>query len=339
MKRRQYALGLHVLAAIFGIAACGIPIGLYFMTYDWRHSAVSFGGNCLLCLLAYLLYRLDDAYISGIVADLSSLVDVLTELEEREVFPGEEDTLLSKLQGKVIKLVRILKHQNKVAKQEQENMKELVSDISHQLKTPISNLKMYSSFLEDDGLSEESRQEYVGIIRLSVERLDFLSENLIKISRLESGLIHLNMRSQNLSETVLKAVKDIYPKAKNKGVEIAYQEEGGFALCHDRNWTAEAVFNLLDNGVKYAREGSRVVLAIRQLGTFVEVSVEDENGPIPERERAKIFTRFYRGENSRNQEGIGMGLYLSREIVVKQGGYMNLRITEKGNVFCIVIRA
>ncbi len=338
MKRRQYELGLHALAAIFGMAACGISIGIYFITYDWRHSAVSFGGNCLLCLLAYLLHRLDDAYISRIVADLSSLVDVLTELEEREVFPGEEDTLLSKLQSKVIKLAHILKHENKAAEREQENTKELVSDISHQLKTPISNLKMYSSFLEDDGLSEERRQEYVGIIRLSVDRLDFLAENLIKISRLESGLIRLNMRSQSLSETVLKAVKDIYPKAKKKGVEIAYQQEGELAPCHDRNWTAEAVFNLLDNGVKYAREGGRVVLAIRQLGTFVEVSVEDENGAISEGERAKIFTRFYRGENSRNQEGIGVGLYLSREIVVRQGGYMNLRVTERGNIFSIVIR-
>lgn len=338
MKRQKYELRLHALAALFGIASCGIPAGLYFITHDWRHSAVSFGGNCLLCLLAYLIYRLDDAYISGIVSDLSNLVDVLTELEEREVFSGEEDTLLSKLQSKVIKLARILKHKNQVAKQGQENMKELVSDISHQLKTPIANLKMYSSFLEDDGLSEEHRREYVGIVRLSVERLDFLSENLIKISRLESGLIHLDMRSQSLSETVLRAVKDIYPKAKKRGVEIAYREEGEFVLRHDRNWTAEAVFNLLDNGVKYAREGSRVVLAIRKLGSFAEVSVEDENGPIPEGERTKIFTRFYRGENSRNQEGIGVGLYLSREIAVRQGGYMNLRTTEKGNVFCIVVR-
>ncbi len=337
MKRKNYELRLHALAAVFGLVAWGIPLGLYFITGDWRHSAVSFGGNCLLCLLAYLLHRLDDAYISGIVADLSSLVDILTELEEREVFPGEEDTLLSKLQNKVIKLARILKEKSNVEKQEQENTKELVSDISHQLKTPISNLKMYSSFLEDAGLSEEKRQEYVGIIRLSVERLDFLSANLIKISRLESGLIHLDMRSQSLSETVLKAVKDVYPKAKKRGVEISYREEGEFVLPHDRNWTAEAVFNLLDNGVKYAREGSGVALAIRKLGTFVEVSVEDENGPIPEGERAKIFTRFYRGENGRNREGIGVGLYLSREIAVKQGGYMNLRITEKGNVFCIVM--
>lgn len=298
---------------------------------------VSLAGNCVLCFLAFLLHRLDDAYITGIIADLSCLVDILTELEEREVFPEEEDTVLSKLQVKVIKLVRILKSKNETAKQEHENIKGLVSDISHQLKTPISNLKMYSEFLENSSLSEEKRLEYISIIRMSVERLNFLSENMIKISRLESGLIHLKMHRQSLNETVLKAVKDIYPKAKEKHVEIKYKEEKQIVLSHDRNWTAEAVCNLLDNAVKYAGEGSLVVLGIRQLGMFAEVSVEDENGAIPEEERARIFTRFYRGGNSRNQEGIGVGLYLAREIAVKQGGYMNLKTTEKGNIFLIML--
>ena len=338
MKRRHFEFRMNLLVVLFGAIAIGIPIGLYFITYDWRHSAVSLGGNCVLCLLAFILHRLDDAYISGIVSDLSRLVDLLADLEEREIFPGEEDSLVSKFQSKVIKLVHILKGKNEAARQEQENTKQLVSDISHQLKTPISNLKMYSSFLEDRALPEEKRQEYIGIIRMSVERLDFLSENLIKISRLESGLIHLNMHRQSLNETVLQAVKDIYPKARKGRVEIEYREEGEIILCHDRNWTAEAVFNLLDNGVKYAREGSRVVLAIRKLGMFAEISVEDENGPIPEGERAKVFARFYRGANSRNREGIGVGLYLSREIAVKQGGYTNLKTTEMGNIFCILLR-
>lgn len=338
MNRGQYRLRLVILTVLCGTTACGISLAIYFLTHDWRCSAASLAGSCALCLLAFLIHRLDDDYISGIVADLSSLMDILTQLEEKEIFPGEEDTLVSKLQNKVIKLAHILKDKNEVANQEKENIKSLVSDISHQLKTPISNLKIYSSFLRDDALTEEKRREYTEVVCMSVERLDFMAENLIKISRLESGIIHLNMQEQSLNETVLQAVKGIYPKAKENNVEITYQEEGEVLLCHDRNWTAEAVFNLLDNGVKYAEEGSRVILKIRRMGLFVEISVEDENGAIPERERMKIFTRFYRGENSRNREGIGVGLYLSREITVKQGGYMNLRTTEKGNVFCILLR-
>lgn len=333
----MFERGLTILGWLFAAVVVGMPLVLYLMTADLLVSAVSLAGCLLFCLLAYLMHRLDDWYITGIVADLPKLIDMLTELEEREIFVENEDTLISKLQNKVIKLVRILKYKNMLAKQEHENIKELVSDISHQLKTPISTLKMYSQFLEDETLPPEKRREYVRVLALSVERLYFLTEHLIKISRLESGLIHLNIESQCLNETVMKSVKDIYPKAKQKRTEIVYQEDGQIMLGHDRNWTAEAVFNLLDNAVKYADEGSRIVLSVRELGMFAEVSVEDENGAIPAEERTKIFTRFYRGKNSRRQEGIGVGLYLSREIAVKQGGYMNLRTTEKGNVFSVVL--
>lgn len=333
----MFERGLTILGWLFAAVVVGMPLVLYLMTADLLVSAVSLAGCLLFCLLAYLMHRLDDWYITGIVADLPKLIDMLTELEERKIFVENEDTLISKLQNKVIKLVRILKYKNMLAKQEHENIKELVSDISHQLKTPISTLKMYSQFLEDETLPPEKRREYVRVLALSVERLYFLTEHLIKISRLESGLIHLNIESQCLNETVMKSVKDIYPKAKQKRTEIVYQEDGQIMLGHDRNWTAEAVFNLLDNAVKYADEGSRIVLSVRELGMFAEVSVEDENGAIPAEERTKIFTRFYRGKNSRRQEGIGVGLYLSREIAVKQGGYMNLRTTEKGNVFSVVL--
>lgn len=333
----MFERGLTILGWLFAAVVVGMPLVLYLMTADLLVSAVSLAGCLLFCLLAYLMHRLDDWYITGIVVDLPKLIDMLTELEEREIFVENEDTLISKLQNKVIKLVRILKYKNMLAKQEHENIKELVSDISHQLKTPISTLKMYSQFLEDETLPPEKRREYVRVLALSVERLYFLTEHLIKISRLESGLIHLNIESQCLNETVMKSVKDIYPKAKQKRTEIVYQEDGQIMLGHDRNWTAEAVFNLLDNAVKYADEGSRIVLSVRELGMFAEVSVEDENGAIPAEERTKIFTRFYRGKNSRRQEGIGVGLYLSREIAVKQGGYMNLRTTEKGNVFSVVL--
>lgn len=333
----MFERGLTISGWLFAAVAVGMPLVLYLMTADLLVSAVALAGCLLFCLLAYLIHRLDGWYITGIVADLPKLIDMLTELEEREIFVENEDTLISKLQNKVIKLVRILKYKNMLAEQEHENIKELVSDISHQLKTPISTLKMYSQFLEDETLPPEKRREYVRVLALSVERLYFLTEHLIKISRLESGLIHLNMERQCLNETVMKSVKDIYPKAKQKRTEIVYQEDGQIVLGHDRNWTAEAVFNLLDNAVKYADEGSRIVLSVRELGMFAEVSVEDENGAIPAEERAKIFTRFYRGKNSRRQEGIGVGLYLSREIAVKQGGYMNLRTTEKGNVFSVVL--
>lgn len=351
---------------------------VYFLSENIAATVTAFSGMLILGGLALLVHRLDDNYISEVVSDLSKLTDALTELEEREIFPENEDTVISKLQSKVIKLTKILKTKNEASLREQENIKSLVSDISHQLKTPLANLMMYVGFLEEEmpckkkeeGFSEafysdinqntlsgehfcpeknlvsshenksyhnEKIHEYVKIIRLSVDRLNFLSESMIKISRLESGLIHLDMQKQSLNETVLKAVKDIYAKAKKKNVEIIYIEEQNIILSHDRNWTAEAVFNLLDNAVKYSDNGAKVYLNIKPFGMFASIEVTDENAPISEYERTRIFTRFYRGQNSRNSEGIGVGLYLSREIAVMQGGYMALKVGERGNTFAMVL--
>lgn len=328
-----------MIAVLAAAVTMGVTVLLYVMTKDFRISAIGLGGGLEFCLLLYLMRRLDDAYISGIVVKLSDLMDVLTELEDKEVFPENEETLLSKLQSKVIKLSKILKNKSKKEAREQENMKKLVSDISHQLKTPLANLKMYSQFLEDDALPEEKRKEYVAVVRLSVERLDFLAEHMIKVSRLESGLIQPDMHRQSLNETVLKAVKNVYPKAKKKGIEIQYREENKIVLSHDQNWTAEAIGNLLDNAIKYGETGGRILLSLRKLGMFAELSVEDENGAIPKEEQNRVFTRFYRGSNSRNREGIGVGLYLAGEIAQKQGGYMNLKTTDKGNIFSLVLYA
>ena len=330
-KFRQFM----ILAEILFPLMCGAVT--FFLVRSWLVSVILCCTASLGSLLAEMQRYIDRRYISDIVADLSDLCDNLIKLKESEVFPGNEENLLSKLQHKMMKLVKILKQKNEVSKQEQENIKGLVSDISHQLKTPIANLKMYVVFLEDTSISEEQRQEYIGIISLSVNRLIFLSESMIQISRLESGLIHLKPEMQSLNETVLTAIKNVFVKARNKGVEITYNSEEEIEICHDKRWTAEAIFNMLDNAVKYSPTGSVIAVNVRRLGLFSAVDIADMAQPISEEEHSKIFERFYRGKNSGKTEGIGIGLYLAREIAVKQNGYINLKCGENGNTFSIYI--
>lgn len=336
MEEKVFKRWLLWISISFLSVTTGISIMVYTLTQDIKIAVLVLGGLGILCFLAYLLHKIEDSYISSIAIQLSNLIDILVELEEKEIFPENEDTILSKLQSKVIRLMKILKNQSERNRQEHENIKTLVSDISHQLKAPISNLKMYGEFLADESVSEEQHKEYINIIQMSVKRLQFLSESMIKISRLEGGLIHLDMRKQSINETALKAIKDIYPKAKQKGVVIEYEEQSQIQLYHDRNWSAEAIFNLLDNAVKYGQKGNKIKLTIKRLGMFVEVSVEDENGSIPRTEQNKIFKRFYRGSNSTLQEGIGIGLYLSSKIAIKQGGYVKLKTTKYSNIFSIL---
>ncbi len=333
-KYKNYKYAINFL--IFIIIIVGSVV-IFLSTEDVKISAVTAILLAAASVPAYLQYRLDDRYLGDVVEDLTRLCDNLENLEDKEIFSENEDTLLSKLQNRIFKLIRIYKRKNELSMQEQENIKALVSDISHQLKTPLANLKMYTEFLADKEITESQRNKYIEIIKFSVERLNFLSESMIKISRLESGLISLNMQTQSINETVLTAVKAVFVSAKKKDIEITYNGKEEINVFHDRRWTSEAVFNLLDNAVKYSPEKSVISVNVRRLGMFMSIDIEDEAEVISLEERNKIFQRFYRGVNSRKKEGIGIGLYLSREIAVKQGGYINLTHKYSGNVFSMYL--
>lgn len=334
MKKARIKIRLVFIAGI--LLTLILPLALWLMFRDILLTAYTAAGMIIMLILMALLYKTEDSFTADIVSELSQLIDSLEELEERDVFSENEDSVVSKLQTKVIKLVRMTKMKNKRSVQEKESIKSLVSDISHQLKTPISNLIMYSEFLESDSLTDSERANYTAVIKQSAERLNFLSESMIKISRLESGLIRLNIHRQSLNETVLKAVREIYPKAKQKNTEIVYSESEDLIINHDRNWTSEAVFNLLDNAVKYSEDSGKIYLSVKTYERFSAVEVRDENTPIPENERAEIFRRFYRGKGSAGKDGIGIGLYLVREIVRRQGGYVKLNTSKNGNSFIMV---
>ena len=336
-NRRYYEIRVRMLYACSLLVVVGAAVIMYFCVGKWLPVVIVIGCGIGMIGIMRLLQCTDDIYISHIVAALSDLLDSLSQLERQEVFPENEDTLLSKLQSKTDKMVTALRLQNDRERAEHENIKGLVSDLSHQLKTPISNLKMYTEFLKDPHITIEERQQYLHILDLSVERLLFLSESMIKVSRLESGLITLHCEKQSINETILQAVKDIYASAKKADIIITYKEEVRCDILHDRRWTAEACFNLLDNAVKYGKPGNEIILAVRELGLTIEISVTDQNEPISEEERTRIFERFYRGKNTCEKDGIGIGLYLAREIIEKQGGCLSVCPTGQGNRFTIVM--
>ncbi|MBO5468168.1 MAG: HAMP domain-containing histidine kinase [Lachnospiraceae bacterium] len=336
-NRKRYERRVRMLYACSLLLVVSMAVIMYFYVGKWLPVVIVIGCGVGMIGIMRLLQCTDDICISQIVAALSDLLDSLSELERQEVFPENEDTLLSKLQSKTDKIVTTLRLQNDRERAEHENIKGLVSDLSHQLKTPISNLKMYTEFLKDPYITMEERQQYLHILDLSVERLLFLSEGMIKVSRLESGLITLHCEKQSINETILQAVKDIYASAKRADIMITYKEEVRCDILHDRRWTAEACFNLLDNAVKYGKSGDEIILAVRELGLTIEISVTDQNEPISEEERTRIFERFYRGQNAVEKEGVGIGLYLVREIIEKEGGCLSVCLAGHGNRFSIVL--
>lgn len=310
---------------------------VYAGTKKVEYSLFIMAGCSVFCVILLVQNQINRTFTRELVLQLDLALDNLMRVEKCAVFEENKENLASKLQSKIFRLSGILQQQREQEKKEHEKIKTLVSDLSHQLKTPIANLKMYGELLQDKSLSESDREIYMNILQATIDKLQFLTEGLIKMSRLESGLIKLHMQEQNLSEALLRALKSVYGMAKSKHMEIVYKQEEEVVLCHDSNWTSEAVYNLLDNAVKYGTSGNPIILQTKNYGMFVEIMVKDTNEPIAKEERHLVFKRFYRGKQQREKEGIGVGLYLAKEIAEKQGGYMRLHVKESGNCFSIVL--
>lgn len=292
----------------------------------------------IIIILGFYMYeRLFKSYIEEILIKLSDMLAIMADMKDKEIFSMVEDSVFSKLQSQTIKLNRVLKAQNKQIEDDKNEIKSLISDIAHQLKTPLTNLKMYGEFLQYDNLTEEERREFQETIMVSLNELSFLVESMIKMSRLEVGVIQIKPDYENLNETILLAIGQIRKKAECKNIILELNEKDKVTILHDRNWTIESVFNILENAVKYTKENGVINISIQSYEIFARIDIEDNGIGISEEELPKIFSRFYRGKNVGDAEGIGIGLYLAREIVSKQGGYIKVKSKKQGTVFSIFL--
>ena len=312
------------------------------MVFFARSSPVTmlwgFFGVLILFALLLLLDFLHNRYNDDLLEQITLLIEALVEQQERQIFSEAEDTLTARLQHQLLKLRNILTAQNQMLAQEKEQIKTLISDISHQIKTPIAAANTFAELLDDGELSAEERTEYITTLQMSLGKLTFLTNSLIKMSRLESGIISLKPEKNSLNEIVLQAVKTVYAKAKEKGILITFECDQAFEAVLDFNWTAEAISNVIDNAVKYTPQGGFVRLQITEYPSFLRLDISDNGVGIPEEEQAKIFGRFYRGKQSVGTDGVGIGLYLTREIINKQNGYMKVSSDENGSTFSMFLR-
>ncbi len=285
-----------------------------------------------------MLDFLYNRYHNDLLEQITLLIEGLAEQRERIVFPENEDTLTARLQHQLLKLRNILTAQNQMLAQEKEQIKTLISDISHQIKTPVAAANTFAQLLDDKDLSDEEHGEYLSALQTSLEKLTFLTNSLIKMSRLESGIISLKPEKNSLNDIVLQAVKTVYAKAKEKNISITFDCAQNFEAVLDFNWTAEAVTNVLDNAVKYTPDGGIVGLAITEYPSYLRLDISDNGIGIPEEEQAKIFGRFYRGKQSADVDGVGIGLSLTRDIINKQHGYIKVMSDKNGSTFSVFLK-
>lgn len=245
------------------------------------------------------------------------------------------ETELSALENKLWQYLSSSEISARKTAEEKNKIKTLIADISHQTKTPVANILLYSELLSESGLTDEQK-EYTSKIRNQSEKLSFLITALVKLSRLETGIISLNPKENTVKEMLSDVVSQAEAKANIKGISISL-ECGNEKAVFDEKWTAEAIWNIVDNAVKYTDKGS-ISVTVRDYEMFLCIEISDTGKGISEEEQAQIFSRFYRSSDTAKKEGVGIGLYLARQIITAENGYIKVRSEKgKGSVFSVFL--
>ncbi len=247
-----------------------------------------------------------------------------------------DESLFASVESKLAEYIAASEIQKRKAVAEQEKTKTLIADISHQTKTPLANILLYAELLKEE---DSGSGETIEMLEGQVKKLDFLIQSLVKLSRLETGILALHPEKNEISVLLKEAEKQYTLVAQEKGLylRVCSDQVQGVTACFDPKWTLEALGNLIDNAVKYTKEGG-VTVSVRPYEFFVSIEVADTGIGIAEEEHAQIFGRFYRSTAVSDKQGVGIGLYLTREILRQQSGYIRLASEEgKGAVFSMYL--
>ena len=238
-----------------------------------------------------------------------------------------DETRLSRLESRWKEFLGTSVLSNKNLETERQRLEEFISDISHQTKTPMTVIKMYTELLKEEvslgnDASIEKIRKYADELSKQNERLEFLIDSLTKLSRLENGTLEVVAKHDEVGRLIKNAISAIKPKASAKKITINYPADTDNRSLFDMKWTTEALLNILDNAVKYSPEGGKIDIIVDEYEMYTAIHVIDEGPGIKEEDMAKIFGRFYRSSEVQQEEGVGIGLYLSREIIGKEDGYI-----------------
>jgi len=246
---------------------------------------------------------------------------------------------LSQLASRLSRIQEKLEMEIGRAEEEKEQVKQLISNMSHQLKTPLANVMMYTQLLESETISEAERKEFTAKLKIHSERIDWILNSLFKMVKLEEGVISFEAKGYSIKDTLRGAVSAVYEKAEAKGIEIITEEFEDRKLWQNPKWTCEVFENLLENAIKYSAAGSQICIQAERFEMYTCITITDSGIGIKAEELSKIFHRFYRSNEVQNIEGSGIGLYLSKMILEKEKGYMTV-VSEygKGSCFSVFLR-
>ncbi len=332
MKNRPISVKRLFLWICAGLLLSMTAITLILFSLTLEVSVLIVGAALVGCALVWL-FVLTQAFgkrLSLFTSELCKTLDNMMDGDEEPKPTDNSETLFARINHRLTRLYQIMQANRRKVEEERQELQTLVSDISHQVKTPVSNLKMVTDTLLTRPVTEAERIDFIKGVRSQTDKLDFLFQALVKTSRLETGVIRLEKKPGHIYDTVAQAMSGIVYAAEKKQIGVWVDCPENLTVAHDSKWTAEALFNLLDNAVKYTPAGGKITVTVEEWEMYVEIKVADTGKGISESNQAAIFRRFYREEEVHEQPGVGIGLYLAREIIAQQGGYIKV-VSELGN--------
>lgn len=288
----------------------------------------------LLCFsVCYSIYKNRKTYRT-----IDKLLDCVLNQEKIEISDVKEGEL-SALVNKINRIQEVLGKQIEKAEKEKEQVKSLVSNMSHQLKTPLANLSIYTEILNNQELEEKKKAEVSEKIEKQIEKLDWIIGSLAKMVKLEQDVIVFDAEEISIRKTILDAIDAVYEKSEKKGITLVSEPYEDILLFHNRKWTVEVFVNLLENAIKYTDQGGKIQIRVCPYEMYTEIQIIDNGCGIPEDEITDIFKRFYRSREVEHIEGSGIGLYLSSLILEKEKGYIVVKsVKGEGSCFSVFLQ-
>lgn len=317
MKSKKYVTVVNIL--FYGILM--INLLLIFLSVNRGGTVIlicsQFSFLLFFCVAWFFLKRT----VSVFFTDLSVMTDRMIDREFVPAYEYVDDTYMSQIYHQMCRLYDILQMQQSVIEKEKNKVQSFVSDISHQLKTPLTNMHLLLESLKQPALPLEEYRRYLDQQERQLDKIDFLIRELLKTSQLENGLIQIRTKKAPIGQAILSALEGILVAAEKKGIEVYYDNTADYLVTHDPRWTGEALFNIMENAVKYTPRNGRLTIRLKQTEKYVKVSIKDTGIGIPQADLPNIFKRFWRGDTGIS-EGNGIGLYLCRQIITLQQGYI-----------------
>lgn len=245
-------------------------------------------------------------------------------LDVRDNQEGE----LSILKNDIYKVTLMLSEHSALLQHDKVQLTNAISDISHQLKTPLTSMTVMADLLSEPELPPEKRTEFTRNIRIQLERIGWLVSSLLKFSKIDAGTVQFKKDPISVRTLFQKSLEPVLIPMDIKEQTVSIKGDDTVSFLGDLNWTAEALINILKNCVEHTPEGGEISISFAENALYTEIIIADNGKGIPKEELPYVFQRFYKGKNA-SEDSVGIGLALSHSIITSQNGDINIK-SEKG---------